>query len=650
MKIFKIIIIGLLILPTFLNAQSEAFSFKEDRPFYPNSEILKTQDITWGFLTVPENWEKPKGNKVKIAVAVLKNSNKKEDAESLVFIEGGPGEGGIGRIWTWLKHPARMNNDIVIFDTRGVGLSEPKLCPDLGKEFLEILASDQSKAEDEAQKVMAAVKCQQDISNRAIDVGAYNSLSVAKDLNALKKSLNLTKWNVYGVSYGTHVAQVYTNEFPEDVNTLILDSAIPDVSKYYTNNTSNYMSSLNKVFEICKNDPTCNTRYPDLQKTYFETIKKLEANPITVKVGEDIISEGSFTYNAEDFKIAIHQSLYNEELIEVLPLLITAFNQRNENTLGALVEAFSAALRLDYGAYFCATCKEAIPLNTLESFKEDASKYAQLNGGLSFYQSDFAVCEKWGIVNDKFSDLNSDSSNLSVMNTPVLIFSGEFDPITPAINGKHTAEKFKNAHLINVANAGHAPSLLLDGAIAISDFIENPDQKPVVKLAVNQDMHFISDVKISGGVSKLANSLNELDFLFFSPLLVSIILLVASIFGFIYLLIKQKKESRPNKFLKFMMIATSITGLICMGVFVQAINGTVSENYYILAFGLPEAYSHAFIIFTTFLILTGITLLYFLLNIRKVFSKGIISAIMFSYLLIGAYFYYWDFFSPFSIS
>ena len=67
------------------------------------------------------------------------------------------------------------------------------------------------------------------------------------------------------------------------------------------------MNSLKKVFSACENDPNCNQQYPNLENAYFETIDQLSKNPITVKVDPNIILSGEFTYNAEDFKIAIQQ-------------------------------------------------------------------------------------------------------------------------------------------------------------------------------------------------------------------------------------------------------------------------------------------------------------------------------------------------------
>jgi pimeloyl-ACP methyl ester carboxylesterase len=222
----------------------QAQTFEKTESFYPQSEILKAETIEWGYLTVPEDWEKDNGKTVKLAIAVLKSTAEtSQKNKPVVIIEGGPGSGAINLVWSWLSHPLRATSDIVLIDIRGTGWSEPKLCPDLGNEFLQILAKNQSPSEDELEKAKAALKCQRKLLVEEIDIRAYTSKNIAKDLHALKTHLQYDTWTVYGTSYGTYMAQVYTTHFPDDVSSVILDSPISNIQEYYTKNTLNYVSS-----------------------------------------------------------------------------------------------------------------------------------------------------------------------------------------------------------------------------------------------------------------------------------------------------------------------------------------------------------------------------------------------------------------------
>lgn len=641
-KIIKLfLLLNLFTIPLLFSQKSEV-KLEKATTFFPEQEEINQDNIDWYFLSVPENWEQLSGKKIKIAVAVLKSTSKNKNSNPVIYLEGGPGGSAIEGIWSFLKHPLREKSDIVLVDVRGTGNSLPKFCPDLGKKFLEILAKNQNASEDERQKTLAAMACKQDLISRDIDLNAYNSKSIAKDLNALKLALKYKNWNVYGASYGTYVAQVYANDFPNDIKSLILDSSIADISNYYNANTENYVSSLNKVFSACENDPNCNKQYPNLEKVYYETIEKLTKKPITVEVDKKIIPSGKFTYNVEDFKVAIQQGLYNKKLIQVIPLLINQFNKGDKNTLSSLVAAFSGALSLDYGQYYCVSCNEAIPNNSLEKFKSTAQKFEKLKGGLSFYKSDFLVCDKWnlGLQNqNKYNDL----SNLVKLQSPVLVFSGAFDPITPAKNGEMMANKFKNSFLINSPISGHVPSFSKIGSQVVNEFIQNPSKKPDAKeFETNNKVRFITDVEIKGGVSNFGNSLNEFNLLFFAPLFIAILVMLVAIFNFSFELFKRKEAS--EKLLKVLIVFTSILGLFIIIQLVLALNNTAQDNFYILAFGLPNQYGYLFTFQWIFLGLVLVSIFYFLTKIKSISEASIMATILFSLVLVGAYFYYWGFF------
>lgn len=624
-------------------AQQSNLQFEQVTSFYPNDEIINNEGIEWGYFVVPEAWEGTNAKKIKLAVSILKNKSKLKDKNPVVIINGGPGAGSIEGIWWWLNHPLREKSDIILMDARGTGFSEPRLCPDLGNEFLKILAKNQGAAKDEEEKILAAMTCKQQLIAKGVNVNEYHSRNISKDLHALKEYLKYPNWNVFGVSYGTYMAQVYANDFPNDIKTLILDSPISNISRYYTDNTSNYMSSLNKVFKACKNDPSCNAEYPNLEHIYYNIIEELTKTPITVNVDTSIIEAGTFTYNAEDFKVAIHQALYQKKLIEVLPLLIYQFHNKNKDALSALVAAFSGALGLDYGLYYCVSCNELIPNNSIQAYHRDSNKYPKLKGGLSFYSSDFAVCDAW---NDKKTNAIEKSYSVPNIDVPVLIFTGEFDPITPSKNGDSLATQFKNCYLIKGTTYGHASSYTRKGFEITNGFINAPNKKINGKdFYSNAKTHFIKDIYINGGVSKFGNSINNFELLFFIPLIIALLISLIAIFAYIMALFRNKEKNPSNKIVKLLLLISSALGIGVLIGFVIVLKATASNNFYILAFGISENWSYLFSLLFVFLGIVLLTSLYFIVRIKKIDNRSIIFTVLFSNILISTYFLYWGFLS-----
>ena len=639
----KFTLLFLTIFSIYSFAQQPILQFEKVTSFYPNDEIINNADIEWGYFTVPETWEDTNGRKIKLAVTILKNTSKSKETNPVIIINGGPGAGSIEGIGWWLNHPLRKKSDIVLLDARGTGFSTPRLCPGLGNELLKILAKNQDATKDEEEKILAAMVCKQQLIAKGINIKAYHSKNIAKDLHALKDYLKYPNWNIYGVSYGTYIAQVYANDFPNDVKTLILDSPISDISKYYTDNTSNYVSSLNKIFKACKNDPNCHAEYPNLESIYYEVIEELTKTPITVKVDKTIIEEGTFTYNAEDFKVAVHQALYQKKLVEVLPLLIYQFHNRNKDALSALVAAFSGALGLDYGMYYCVSCSEVIPNNSIQSYHDDSNKFPKLKGGLSFYNSDFAVCDKW---NDQKINDTEKTYSVPEINVPTLIFTGEYDPITPSRNGDSLAIQIKNSNLIKATTYGHASSFTRKGFEITNNFINAQNKKIYSKdFDSNAKTVFIKDIYINGGISKLGHSINNFELIFFTPLIIALIISLIAIFVYIITLLRNKEINKSNKIVKLLLLIGSAIGVGVLIGFVIVLNTTASNNFYILAFGISENWSYLFTLLFAFFAIVILTCIYFIVRIKKIENRSIIFTVLFSNILIGIYFLYWGFFS-----
>ncbi|MBW1295676.1 alpha/beta fold hydrolase [Aquimarina litoralis] len=633
--------IVLLVFSCFTSIQSQNGSLQKTETFFPNADVLKEDRIAYKFLSVPENWDDPKSNTIKIAVSILKNKSNKTDADAVVFIQGGPGASGVQNIGSWYKHPLREKNDIVLFDIRGTGFSEPRLCPDLGKKFMEILAKNQSETEDEKQKTAEALSCKQDLLNQGVDIEAYNSLSVSQDLHALKTLLGYSNWHVYGASYGTYMAQVYANMYPTDIKTLSLDSSISDISTYYTKNTTNYISSLSKVFKKCLNDSVCNDQYPDLEQVYYKTIADLEEQPITVKVDKKLIESGEFTYNSEDFKIAIQQALYHKKLVEVIPLLIYQFQERNEDALGNLVPAFSSLLGMDYGVYYCVSCNETLPNNKISEYQTDASRYKGLKGGVSFYKSDFKVCEKWNLSRQD-TIVPYDLSKLSSISSPVLIFSGEYDPITPVGNGDEVARKFKNGYTVIGHNLGHVPGFTKTGNQVAEAFINDPDKQIDVSAFNNEDaVDFVNGVVINPGVSKVGNNLSKINLVFLLPLFVALLIMFVFVFTYVTKLVKKQYNTNSDKIIRVLSILTSIVGITGLISLVLALMKVAGQNYFVLAFGLPENFNYIFTVLLIFSVLLFITMLYFIVRIKIINDRSIVFSVLFSNILLFTYLFYW---------
>ncbi len=566
--------------------------FEKSENFFPGWQEAERQNIDWGYLTVPENWDTPSGKTIKLAVARLSSFSANPSKSPVVFLQGGPGGGAIHSIWQWFDHPLRNQSDIILIDVRGTGLSEPKLCPDLGKEYLRILAENLSEKEAITYRIKAAMNCKSELIERGIDVSAYTSTFIAHDLHALKKKLGYKTWNIYGVSYGTRIALEYVRSYPDDLENLILDSAIPPNARYYEQNTSNYIQSLENVFNTCSTDPKCQERYGDLTSLLIKTKQKLEQTPLTVPMDKEILSSEKFIFNHQDMMFALHQSLYNKKIIEVLPLMISEFNKGNKDLIAALVASLSGGLSLDFGTYYCMLCNETIPFNSFENYLKENEKNSILPNGLTFYRAEFSICEQWNI--------QSTDSTLTApvpIQKPTLILAGELDPITPPFYGELTSTSSTHSFYSEIPSYGHGPGFSDCGKDQIASFIQAPNEKPS-ESCFNKDAHleFVDNITINKGVFNMARILQKPKIVSLLPFLIALGILIIFIVGWIvqYTI---KKIKALNTLKREVIITRYLIGLctfiliISLGGIVYAIQQTALKNFYILALGLPKSFS-----------------------------------------------------------
>ena len=101
------------------------------------------RDVECGWLTVPEDHAQPDGKTIKLAVARFKSDASKPQPDPIVYLEGGPGgsplKSSILSQFDVYYGPLLDKRDLILFDQRGTGYSQPALdCPESAGRVLEI--------------------------------------------------------------------------------------------------------------------------------------------------------------------------------------------------------------------------------------------------------------------------------------------------------------------------------------------------------------------------------------------------------------------------------------------------------------------------------------------------------------------------------
>ena len=190
-----------------------------------------------GFVEVPADYRNPDAGSIKIAVNVRRADSPNERIGYLFVNPGGPGGSGLelvqGSEFVFADELiARF--DIIGFDPRGVGESEPKFACGAPGEQLALLATIDGEIDtpDEiATGEAAANLCIESMG----PVGALlHSEYVVRDMDEIRKALGTEQISYLGFSYGSALGAWYATLFPRSVRAMVVDGADNPVDKAHT--------------------------------------------------------------------------------------------------------------------------------------------------------------------------------------------------------------------------------------------------------------------------------------------------------------------------------------------------------------------------------------------------------------------------------
>jgi len=190
------------------------------------------------FLRVPRDWARPTAGTYRIAVARIR-AEVAPTRGVLMFNPGGPGGAGLDAlrfVQRGLPKEVRDSFDIVTFDPRGVGQSQPAFepCRTPQPDFPVTGAVDWEEVTTEYVDVMSTA-LQECFAANSADAPFVGTWQVIRDMDSLRRALGVEKISFWGMSYGTTLGRAYAQQFPQRLRALVLDGTItptPSVGDY----------------------------------------------------------------------------------------------------------------------------------------------------------------------------------------------------------------------------------------------------------------------------------------------------------------------------------------------------------------------------------------------------------------------------------
>lgn len=398
-------------------------------------------------LAVPLDHEQPDGATLELSIARIAARQGDTSNTAFTILAGGPGQSAIdsyAALSFAFRHIAR-DHDIVLVDQRGTGASNPLDCPEAIDASASGTRSDDDLSDDELAALSTACR-----ENLEADTRLFTTSVAVRDLETVRQSLDLTHWHLYGISYGTRVAQHYTRRYPEQVASLILDAVVPPDVPLGPEVAPLADRALNLLFERCESDVDCAEHFPTIGVRVRQWFEQLQEEPLEVTI-EDLITGGTrqTRFGASELASVVRLMSYNAMTAALLPsMLDAAIEEGHVAPLArqAELQARTVSDTIASGMHLAIVCTEDVPRIPADAAEASANTFL----GPRLLTSLMASCQDWpmGVIDDDFHEPLSAS-------VPTLILSGEADPITPPAYGERVAASLTHVqHIVNRAQ-GH---------------------------------------------------------------------------------------------------------------------------------------------------------------------------------------------------
>lgn len=434
-----------------------------DYPIPP--PIPQDQNRECGFVVVPESRARPNGRTFRLAVVVYR-AKEPGSAPPLLLLHGGPsGAGGTRFPWGEMQFRLVRSRDVVTFDNRGVSASEPSLCPDLVAQATPAFSKPTRREWEEGYR--AAVRaCVAQLDAQGIDRTAFGADINALDAIDIRRALGIARWDIYGVSYGTLVAQELLRVDSAATRSAALISGVPPGPRHIVDRPLTRQRFLQDLFSSCKAQPPCQRTFPTLEADFYSLYQEFVANPVAVNVPGP--PPATVLMDGDRFMAEIFRELAPPR-IRRLPRLIHEMRHGDRDaTLRQLTAArgfqpWDALGRIvqcnEYGVGYREAAAQIVPRLRPEwrSMADDFREH----------------CDLWLPRPSRQQD-----SRPVVSDVPTLVVHGEFDPTdVPAAQARMTA-RLSRAYSYTFPGEGHAGAPIGCHGSIVQQFLENPMRAP----------------------------------------------------------------------------------------------------------------------------------------------------------------------------
>ncbi|MEU1121189.1 MULTISPECIES: alpha/beta hydrolase [unclassified Streptomyces] len=267
------------------------------------------KDFQCGHVSVPLDYAKPGSGSVDVAMIRLKSSASGKPRGSLLLNFGGPGGPGVSALAGAQKEFDFLSKeyDIVSFDPRGVGLSDPVSCGD-AEQGADPAAGD---PDDPAALLKELRKVARECEKRSGPVLEHmGTVNVSRDMDVMRQALGDKKLNYLGFSYGTRLGAVYAAQFPKKVGRMTLDGVdtlTEPVAAQSLATAEGRQTALDNFIAWCTGNAGCvfGTDSRSARDSMVKIVEQMDEMPLQSMDGQE--------FTGQDVVGVLSQALYSRQ-------------------------------------------------------------------------------------------------------------------------------------------------------------------------------------------------------------------------------------------------------------------------------------------------------------------------------------------------
>jgi pimeloyl-ACP methyl ester carboxylesterase len=423
-----------------------------------------------GWLVAPESRDRPTPNVVRLAVELFR-AREPSGAPPLVLLHGGPGGPGGIRLYSEgiARSPYPRSRDVLVYDQRGAGLSEPRLCPAYDR------TADSVYALRESAQTIAALResrraCIAELDAEGIDRLAYNTAASAADLVDLRRTLGYASWDVRATSYGARLAQELMLRDGPAIHAVVLASPVGRSVPVSAEQPMSTQRAFERVFAACAAQAACRKAFPQLEQDFYAAHDALMASPIGVSALGPAGRADTVRLDGQHLVAGLREMTLDRARMARIPLVVHALRSGDRLRAAREIVGNASAPRNLAGRAVrqLVTCYDTYG----PGFRASLDSINALVRP-PFRRVRERECEEWL---PRFADPSARTPVRS--DVPTLIMTGYFDDRTPTAQARRIAATLSRAYLVELPDEAHDPRPSPCHAAIVARFLQEPTRMP----------------------------------------------------------------------------------------------------------------------------------------------------------------------------